>query len=81
MASLLVEYKATRRNKIFRRVPVQSEHVAELMAGIDVRGHAETEHYSVFTVENQRSVDHVDEEVDVPRISKVAHHGFKHLSY
>ena len=48
------------------------------MSGVDVGGHAETEHDDVLTVEHQGAIDDVDEQVDVGRVGKVTHHGFEH---
>ena len=63
----------------YQILPIQCKDVPELVAGVDVGGHAEAEHDGVFAVENQRSVNDVDEQVDVAGISEIAHHGFEHL--
>lgn len=61
-------------------LPINRENIAELMSSIDVRCHAETEHYSVFAIKHKCPIDHVDEQMDVGGIGEVSHHGFKHLT-
>lgn len=73
-----VIYKCVSLNR--RNVPIQCKDVAKLVPGVDVSRHAETEHYSVFAIQHQRTVDDVDKQVDVSGIGEISYHGFKHLS-
>jgi len=61
--------------------PVDCKDVAELVPGVDVRGHAETKHYGIFAMQHQCPVDDVDEKMNVGRVSEITHHGLEHETH
>lgn len=52
-----------------------------MMSSIDISSHAESEHRRVFTVKKKSTIDHVEEEMKVSGVCKVASHTLKHSSH
>jgi hypothetical protein len=61
-----------------QEIAVGREDVAELMRGVDIRGHTKTHHRRVLAVKNESAVHDVQEEMDVRRLHEEAVRGVEH---
>ena len=57
---------------------VMTENGPELVGCIDDSGHAISQNARVLSVQCKRSIDDVDEQMDIGGVGKVAGHGFEH---
>ena len=64
--------RSTRQTKRKFSLPVRGENVVKMLGDVDVRGQAEAQHRQIFAMQDERAVDHVDEQRDVPHRRRFA---------
>ena len=54
--------------------PIRGEDVPEMFSGTDVSRQTEAKHSEIFTMQDERPIDNVEEQRDVPRCGRLSIH-------